>query len=159
MRNSLTLAAAMALVAGAAFAQTNEARIARELTQQGFTDIEFERFNGQLKVEADRGLQEIEMVYDTATGSLVKNESRTRDADDVNDDRDDRDDVNDDRDDRDEAGDDRDDRDRDDRDEAGDDRDDNDHDDRDDDSDDRDNDRDDDRNDNDNDRDNDRDDD
>ena len=117
-------------------AQTNDATIRSSLTEQGFTDIEISRDDGQLEVEAWRGEEKVEITYDLSTGNVIKSESERVRGGKAADDRDDR---LDDQDDRDDDLNDRDDDDRDDADDRDDDRDDDDRDD-DNDSDDDDND-------------------
>lgn len=139
MRMTFGLAAtALMLSFGAAQAQSNDERVTRSLTDQGFTDIEISRDDGQMEVEAWRGDQKVEITYDLATGEVVKSESETisggKRADDRADAADDRNDPRDRDDDGDDDRDGSDDRDSDDRDD-GDDRDDSAND-RDDDSDD-----------------------
>ena len=146
MRMTFGLAAtALMLSFGAAQAQSNDERVTRSLTEQGFTDIEISRDDGQMEVEAWRGDQKVEITYDLATGEVVKSESETISggkraddradaADDRNDPRDRDDDGDDDRDGSDDR--DSDDRDDDDRDDGANDRDDDSDDDSDDGSDD-----------------------
>lgn len=114
MRNKINLAMAMLMLgAPLAYAQSNEQQITSDLTAQGFGDIEFQRDDGQLEVEAWRGDQKVEITYDLSTGDVVKNETETvaggkaaDDRDEARDDRDMNDDDDDDRRDRDDARDD-----------------------------------------------------
>ncbi|RCW87016.1 PepSY domain-containing protein [Paracoccus lutimaris] len=111
MRRHIHLAAAL-LVLGPSLAQAQAQvdadRIARDLTRQGFRNIEITREDGLMKVEAWRGAHELEITYDLSTGAVVKQEmerhpgapGRVRDrnsddrgrADDSDDDSDDSDD-------------------------------------------------------------------
>ena len=125
--------AAAALTASMAFAQSSTDNLVAQLQEQGYTRIEIKRGPRQLKVEAIRGKTKREMVYDIATGALLKDEQEgVNSGDDTtpgveietesgdfldDDDDDDNDDYDDDRDDdRDDDDDDRDDEDDDDRD-------------------------------------------
>ena len=75
MRRDIHIAAVL-LMAGASLAQaeTNEDRIVRDLSRQGFRDIEIRREDGLMKVEAWRGSHELEITYDLSTGDIVKQE-------------------------------------------------------------------------------------
>ena len=75
MRKHIHIAAVL-LMAGASLAQaeTNEDRIVRDLSRQGFRDIEIRREDGLMKVEAWRGSHELEITYDLSTGDIVKQE-------------------------------------------------------------------------------------
>lgn len=75
MRKHIHIAAVL-LMAGAPLAQaeTNEDRIVRDLSRQGFRDIEIRREDGLMKVEAWRGSHELEITYDLSTGDIVKQE-------------------------------------------------------------------------------------
>lgn len=57
-----------------AFAQSATDQIINDLTNQGFQRIEIDNGIGQIKVEAIRGTQKLEVVYDRATGSILKQE-------------------------------------------------------------------------------------
>lgn len=56
------------------FAQSATDQIINDLTGQGFERIEIDNGLGQIKVEAIRGTQKLEVVYDRATGSIIKQE-------------------------------------------------------------------------------------
>ncbi|MEL6620139.1 MAG: PepSY domain-containing protein [Pseudomonadota bacterium] len=153
-KSLLMTTSAFVLTGSMAFANAFSDRVIQNLQADGFTGIEVKNGLTQTKVEAVRGNRKIEVIYDRATGNILKQEweaaetddlrdgvevqTRMRDfldGDDLNDDDDDDDD--DDRDDDDDDDDrDDDDDDDDDRDDDRDDDDDNDdHDDRDDDND------------------------
>lgn len=68
------MAAALTLVAGVASAQSVDRQIHNQLSRQGFTNIEIERDNGRIEVEARRGGQKVELVYDARTGRLIRQE-------------------------------------------------------------------------------------
>ncbi|MGB5556818.1 MAG: PepSY domain-containing protein [Paracoccaceae bacterium] len=70
----LSTAAAAALAATFAFAQSSTDSLVSQLQEQGFTRIEVKRGPSQMKVEAVRGTTKREMVYDIATGKLLKDE-------------------------------------------------------------------------------------
>ncbi|MFV0299944.1 MAG: PepSY domain-containing protein [Paracoccus sp. (in: a-proteobacteria)] len=83
MRRHIQIATAL-LLAGTSLAQaeTNEERITRELTEQGFSHIEITREDGQMKVEALRGSRELEITYDLSTGEVLHQEFEPRSGDD-----------------------------------------------------------------------------
>ena len=57
-----------------AMAQSETDQIINDLTNQGFQRIEIDNGIGQIKVEAIRGTQKLEVVYDRATGNILKQE-------------------------------------------------------------------------------------
>mgnify|MGYP003676580315 CR=1 FL=1 len=141
MKRMISISAlVLGLSASIAQAQTIAEQVRTQLTSQGYDTIEIKEGRGQIRVEATRGGQKLEVVYDAATGEILSQEvsaldgSSSRDSsDDSDDDHDD--DSDDDRDD--DSDDDRDDDSDDDRDDdSDDDHDDDSDDDRDDDSDD-----------------------
>ena len=147
----LPLTAAATLIGSAAIAQSLSEQLISGYQAQGYDFIEVQEGLSQIKVEATRGDRTLEVIYDSRTGAILKQEIEPADADDlgrigVEYDRRDRDFVGDDRDDDDDRRDDdhRDDDDDDYRDDDDDDdyRDDDDDDDHDRDDDDRDDDRD-----------------
>lgn len=73
MTRMILMAAAIALGAGAGAAQADTLtdRIRSDLESQGYKDIEIDRDDGRIEVEAMRGNQEVELVYDGDTGELV----------------------------------------------------------------------------------------
>lgn len=74
MRKTL-ISAVIATVAGTmTFAQSATDQIISDLTSQGFQRIEIDNGIGQIKVEAIRGTQKLEVVYDRATGTILKQE-------------------------------------------------------------------------------------
>lgn len=115
MRRIIPSAAALAVCAGLAHAGPFTDGIVSNLTDLGYEFIEIKEGPGQVKVEAIRGTEKLEVVYDRATGRILKQERERADADDfgrrgvqfdirnrdfIGDDRDDRDDEDDNRDDR-----------------------------------------------------------
>lgn len=69
------ISAVIATFAGTmTFAQSATDQIINDLTGQGFERIEIDNGLGQIKVEAIRGTQKLEVVYDRATGSIIKQE-------------------------------------------------------------------------------------
>ncbi|MBW0158348.1 PepSY domain-containing protein [Sedimentimonas flavescens] len=131
----LSVAAAM-FMAGSAFAEINTQSIIDDLTSKGFTRIEITRGTTQVKVEAYGSAGKIEVIYDSSTGEILKQEQermragedmtqgvsiRERDGDFLDDDDDDDDDDHDGRDDDDDHDDDHDDDDDDDSDDDDDD--------------------------------------
>ncbi|MDO5631157.1 MAG: PepSY domain-containing protein [Paracoccus sp. (in: a-proteobacteria)] len=77
MKLFLGIATVMSLMAGGALAQSAESQIRSQLRSQGFSNIEIERDDGRIKVEAKRGAQKIDLSYDARTGRLVERKSRT----------------------------------------------------------------------------------
>jgi hypothetical protein len=83
IRTTFTRVALVALAltgpAGVAQADVSTDAIIADLTAQGFTRIEIRRGPNQIKVEGIRGTQELEVVYDRATGAILKREVGTAD--------------------------------------------------------------------------------
>lgn len=78
MNKFILAAAAVALSAGIAQAQTSTESIIKDLESQGYKDIEISQEDGRIQVEAMRGNQEVELVYDAETGDLVsRDDERT----------------------------------------------------------------------------------
>jgi hypothetical protein len=79
---TLFLASAFSLAASFAYgAMTSDAVIA-DFTSQGFTSIEVKQGPTQIKVEGIRGAQKLEIIYDIATGAILKREFGPLEADD-----------------------------------------------------------------------------
>lgn len=72
----LVAVAVLTLGAGMAAADAMTDTIERDLARQGFKDIQFDTDDGQLTVEARRGNQSIELVYDTANGDLISRDGQ-----------------------------------------------------------------------------------
>ncbi len=74
MNRTFLLAAAFLLTGQAALALTAE-QVVNDLRSQGYTRIEVRNGVTQTKVEAIRGTEKLEMVYDRATGAVLKSET------------------------------------------------------------------------------------
>lgn len=81
VRYSFALAAALSIIGGGAFALVTTDSVIQELSASGYTRIEVANGPTQMKVEAIRGTEKLEVVYDTATGNVLKSETDTVDAD------------------------------------------------------------------------------
>ena len=66
----------MATAVTAAQAEPIADQVVRALTEQGYTRIEVKNRPGEVKVEAIRNGQQLEVVYDAQTGAILKQESR-----------------------------------------------------------------------------------
>ncbi|MDO5604605.1 MAG: PepSY domain-containing protein, partial [Paracoccus sp. (in: a-proteobacteria)] len=75
MFRTIAIAAVFALAAGGAMAQSAERQIRDQLRAQGFTNIQIERDDGKIEVEARRGNQKIELKYDARTGRVISRSS------------------------------------------------------------------------------------
>ena len=74
----LMLSTGAALLLGTmALADAFTDQVVAQLQDQGFRTTEIKTRNGQTKFEAVRGNQKIEVVYDRATGQVVKQEMET----------------------------------------------------------------------------------
>ncbi len=74
MKHTLTLTAALILASQAALALTTDAVI-DDLSRQGFSRIDVRNGATQMKVEAVRGTEKLEIVYDRETGAVLKQET------------------------------------------------------------------------------------
>jgi hypothetical protein len=74
MKRTFLLAAAFLLTGQAALALTTE-QVVNDLRSQGYTRIEVRTGLTQTKVEAIRGTEKLEVVYDRATGAVLKSET------------------------------------------------------------------------------------
>jgi hypothetical protein len=79
MTHRLILTAALLFAGNAAFAFTTES-VVGDLSSQGYTRIEVRNGLTQTKVEAIRGTEKLEVVYDRATGAVLKTETEAIDA-------------------------------------------------------------------------------
>ncbi len=68
------LATAFSLTGGAALALTTQ-QVIDTLSTQGFTRIEIKTGPTQIKVEAIRGTEKLEQVFDSASGTILKSET------------------------------------------------------------------------------------
>ncbi len=73
------LATVVTFAAGQVLALTPE-EVAADLTAQGYERIEIRTRAGTIKVEAIRGTEKLEVIYDAGTGAVLKTETETVDA-------------------------------------------------------------------------------
>ena len=83
MQKTLTLAAAFALWSAAAHADEFTDTVLAKFQERDFDYIEIKEGLTQLKVEAVRGDQKLEVIYDRETGSILKQEQERADADEI----------------------------------------------------------------------------
>ena len=76
----LASVATLALSAGTAMASSFTDQIVAGLQSQGFARIEILEGTTQVKVEAIRGTTKLELIYDLATGAVLKQETATIDG-------------------------------------------------------------------------------
>lgn len=81
----LLLSAAFSLVAGSALAAVTAQQLVSAYQSEGFTAIEVVTGATQIKVEAVRNGTKLEVIYDAASGAIVKQEQRPARARDAND--------------------------------------------------------------------------
>ena len=74
IRRILASAAVLVTIAAAGNAQSLIDQAVSQLTEQGYTRIEVKRLGTTVKVEAQRDGRELEVVYDSATGTVLKQE-------------------------------------------------------------------------------------
>lgn len=79
----LTYTAVLALSAGAAFAAIDGNKLADDYLAEGYTFVEVKIGPTQTKVEAFRNGRKVEVVYDNATGKIIKQEDEAADDDDA----------------------------------------------------------------------------
>lgn len=82
MKKTLISAVVATVASTMAMAQSATDQIIDDLSSQGFQRIEIDNGIGQIKVEAIRGAQKLEVVYDRASGNILKQEVERVDADD-----------------------------------------------------------------------------
>lgn len=75
MYRRIAIAALSVMIAGGAHAASAESQIRSQLRAQGFSNIQIERDDGRIEVEARRGNQKVELRYDARTGQLVSQRS------------------------------------------------------------------------------------
>lgn len=75
MKRTLMMTVALIFAGHTAFAAITAETIAADLTEQGYTRIEIRQGPTQTKVEAIRGTETLEVVYDTETGDVLKSET------------------------------------------------------------------------------------
>ncbi|KNG95210.1 hypothetical protein [Pseudaestuariivita atlantica] len=78
-------ATAIILAGSVAMADSFSDRVIENLQAEGFTGIEVKNGLTQTKVEAVRGDRKLEVIYDRATGSILKQEWEAADANDLRD--------------------------------------------------------------------------
>lgn len=83
MRKTLTLATAFALSSAAVQADQFTDAVLAKFQARDFDFIEIKEGRTQLKVEAIRGTQKLEVIYDRATGAILKQEQERADADEI----------------------------------------------------------------------------
>jgi phosphopantothenoylcysteine synthetase/decarboxylase len=76
-----TTALALAFSAAATMAAVNTDAVIAGLQAQGYTSIEVKTGPTQVKVEAIRGVRQLEVVYDKNTGAVLQTEEGLADAD------------------------------------------------------------------------------
>lgn len=76
MKLHATTAALWLVSTGLALAAVDPEALVNDLQAQGFTRIEVKTGPGQVKVEAVRGTEKVERVYDMATGAVLKTETK-----------------------------------------------------------------------------------
>lgn len=74
------VAAAAALIGGSASADPFVDAVVKNLQDLGYTYVEVERGPSQLSFEGVRGTEELEVIYDIATGQIIKQETGRADA-------------------------------------------------------------------------------
>jgi hypothetical protein len=75
--------AALMLSGGMAMAALNTEAVVAGLQADGYTWIEVKRGPTQVKIEAVRGTEKIETIYDRATGVVIEREVEVADGDDL----------------------------------------------------------------------------
>jgi hypothetical protein len=75
MKRTLMLTVAMVFAGHMAFAAISPDTIATDLAAQGYTRIEIKQGLTQIKVEAIRGTEKLEVIYDIETGAVLKSET------------------------------------------------------------------------------------
>ena len=84
MKRRLLLAtAALVLTAGLATADAFSDKVVADLQAMGYEFIEVKRGVSQLKIEAIRGTRKLEVIYDLATGDILKQETERADANEI----------------------------------------------------------------------------
>ena len=81
--NPLPVAVAFALWAGAANADQFTDDVVAKFQELGFDYIEVKEGISQVKVEAVQGNRKYEVIYDRATGKILKQENERADADEI----------------------------------------------------------------------------
>ncbi len=71
------LVSSVVLSSGMAAAQVDTTALVNDLQAQGYSRVEVRTGPSQVKVEAIRGTEKVETIYDSATGSVLKSETGT----------------------------------------------------------------------------------
>ena len=74
IRSIFASAAILVTVAAAGHAQSITDQVVSQLTAEGYSRIEVKRLGTTVKVEAQKGGRELEVIYDSATGAVLKEE-------------------------------------------------------------------------------------
>jgi hypothetical protein len=69
------VAAAVALIGGSASADPFVDAVVKNFQDLGYSFVEVERGPSQISFEGVRGTEELEVIYDTATGQIIKQET------------------------------------------------------------------------------------
>jgi hypothetical protein len=77
MKRTLMMTAALIFAGSMSFAAINTDTIATDLQAQGYTRVEIKKGISQIKVEAIRGTEKLEVIYDIETGAILKQEVET----------------------------------------------------------------------------------
>ena len=77
MKLFTTLTAGLLLAGTMAFAQVTPQALASDYQAQGYSRVEIKTGPNQIKVEAIRGTTKTEVVYDRATGAILKTETES----------------------------------------------------------------------------------
>ena len=83
MQKTLALTTAFALWTAAAQADGFTDAVLAKFQERDFDYIEVKEGPTQVKVEAVRGTQKLEVIYDRATGSILKQEQERADSDEI----------------------------------------------------------------------------
>lgn len=83
MHRSLKLAVAFSIWAGVAQADAFTDAIVTNLQDLGYEFIEIQSGISQVKVEATRGTDKLEVIYDRVTGAILKQENEQAEAEDI----------------------------------------------------------------------------
>ncbi len=77
MKFFTALVSGVVLSSGMAAAQVDTTALVNDLQAQGYSRVEVRTGPNQVKVEAIRGTEKVETIYDSATGSVLKSETGT----------------------------------------------------------------------------------
>ncbi len=77
MKRLMMTTAAVMFAGTMAFAAITSDSVISDLQAQGYTRVEVKVGPTQMKVEAIKGTEKVELIYDTATGTVLKREAGT----------------------------------------------------------------------------------